>query len=110
MAIPPYHLSAPAVAIIDQNGVMTLSFTPSSQYSTSGLLPADPTVPQSFADYDHWIVKTTINALPQRDYTFQAPLGYSGGSLNFSLTLTSGTITLIIAACNRSSLQLTNFS
>src|ERR1700675_3737049 len=108
MSIPPYHLSAPAVAIIHQNGVMTLSFTPSAQYSASGLPPADAT-PPSFVDYDHWHILTTVNAGPINTANFNAPIGYAGGSLTFTETLSSGTITLTMAAFNGSSAQITNF-
>lgn len=108
MSIPPYHLSAPAVAVIDQFFNLTLSFIPSAQYSTSGLPPANPTLTPSYADYDHWNIVTTINATPHTA-TFQAPVGYAGGSLTFTETLSSGTITLNMAAFNSSSQQLTNF-
>ena len=58
----PLHLTAPAVAIIDQNFNMTLSFTPSARYGgATGLPPADSTAP-TYADYDHWLIRTTINA------------------------------------------------
>src|SRR5271157_3642531 len=99
MAIPPYHLSAPATAIIDQNGVMTLSFLPSAQYSANGLPPAVAADGLSYADYDHWLIRTTVNAGPNNDVIFPTP-GYLGGSLTYTQTLTSGTITLTMAAFN----------
>lgn len=105
----PLHLTAPAVAVIDQNFNMTLSFTPSSRYGgATGLPPADSTAP-SFADYDHWIIRTTINAGPNHDVTFPAPVGYTGGSLTFQETLSAGTITLTMAAFDSSSNNLTQF-
>ena len=84
----PLHLTAPAVATIDQNGVMTLSFTPSAQYGGAlGLPPADAT-PPTYSDYDHWHIVTTVNAGPNSTATFLAPVGYTGGSLTFTETLT----------------------
>ena len=87
---------------------MTLSFTPSAQYSPTGLPPADAT-PASFADYDHFIIRTTINAGPNHDVTFPVPVGYAGGSLTFTETLSAGTINLTMAAFNSSSVQISNF-
>ena len=82
---------------------MTLSFTPSSQYT-------DGHQPPSFSDYDHWLIRTTINAGPNTDVVFPAPIGYAGGSLTFTETLSAGTITLTMAAFDSTpNEQLTNF-
>jgi hypothetical protein len=105
----PLHLTAPAVAVIDQNFNMTLSFTPSARYGgATGLPPADAT-PPSYADYDHWLIRTTINAGPNHDVTFPVPVGYTGGSLTFQETLSAGTITLTMAAFDSSNNNLTQF-
>src|SRR5271170_2406497 len=104
----PLHLTAPTVASIDQNGVLTLSFTPSAQYGgATGFPPADST-PPTYSDYDHWQIVTTVNATPTTSI-FHAPVGYTGGSLTFSETLTNGTITLNMAAFDSGSNNLTQF-
>jgi Putative Ig domain len=102
------YLSAPAVATIDQNGVLTVSFTPSVQYSLNGLAPAAGAV-SSYSDYDHWHIVTSVNAGPSNTATFLAPVGYSGGSLTFTENVTSGTVTLTMAAFNSSPALITNF-
>src|SRR5271170_479414 len=107
--VSPTHLAAPAVAIIDQNGVLTLSFTPSAQYSVLGQPPPVVGDVPSYTDYDHWLIRTTVNAGPNQDATFLAPVGYSGGSLTFTETLVIGTITLTMAAFNSAGNQLTQF-
>jgi hypothetical protein len=98
-----FYVSAPASAIIDQNNVMTLSFTPSVTE-----IPGTATLTGQFSDYDHWVISTTINAISQPDSTFPAPIGYAGGSLTFSKTLTAGTITLSMRAQNSSNVNITN--
>src|SRR5277367_1008663 len=89
-----FYLSAPTVATIDQNGVMTVSFTPSNQYSPNGLAPATGAV-SAYTDYDHWHIITTVNATPTPNpfALFDAPVGYAGGSLTYTQTITPGTIT-----------------
>src|SRR5271170_6639981 len=103
------YLSAPTVATIDQNGVMTISFTPSNQYSPNGLAPATGAV-AAYSDYDHWHIITTINGTPTPNpfAVFVVP-SYTGGSLTYTQTITSGTVSLTMAAFDASSAQITNF-
>jgi len=105
------YISAPAVAIIDQNYNMTLSFTPSAQYSPNGLAPATGSV-SSYSDYNNWLITTTVNAVPN-PVTFNAPVDYVGGSLTYTEILSAGTITLTMAAFDSPTQilanQITNF-
>lgn len=78
---------------------MTLSFTPSASYTDA--------TPPSFSDYDHWVITTTVNAGPNHNVTFPAPIGYAGGSLTFTETLTAGTITLTMLAQDSGNIAIT---
>jgi hypothetical protein len=99
---PLSYTSAPAVAILDQNNNLTLSFTPVINTLT---VP-----PQSYADYSYWNIYTTINAGPTHTDQFNAPGGYAGGSLTFSKILSAGIVTLSMAGFNSTGpVQLTPF-
>lgn len=93
----PTYPSAPAVAVIDQNNVLTLSFTP----------VADP-ITGLFTNYNYWNIVTTVNAGPTQTAQFLAPIGYTGGSLTFSEILSAGIITLTMQAFDHTPAALTN--
>ena len=89
--------SAPATAILDQNFNLTLGFT-----------PAVDTVLFPPATYDYWDIQTTLNAGPVVHTHFNAPVGYTGGSLTYTTILSAGTITLNMIAIDSSSADITN--
>lgn len=83
--------NAPAVAIIDQNNVLTLSWTPVGDAITG-----------SYSAYNHWDITTTVNAGPPATSVFLPPIGYAGGSLTFSEIVSSGIVTLTMQAFSSS--------
>ena len=93
----PTYNSAPAVAIIDQNNVLTLSFTP----------VADP-ITGLYTNYNYWDIITTINAGPNQIAAFNAPVGYTGGSLTYTSILSAGIVTLTMQAFDHTPAALTN--
>src|SRR5271166_3292265 len=96
----PYPLSqAPAVAVIDQNNVLTLSFTPVGDVTVQ---------PNEFLNYNYWNITTTINAGPPQIAQFVAPVGYAGGSLTYTSILSAGSVTLTVQAFDHSSIHLTD--
>src|SRR5271157_5171674 len=96
----PYPLSqAPAVAVIDQNNVLTLSFTPVGDVTVQ---------PNEFLNYNYWNITTTINAGPPQIAQFVAPVGYTGGSLTYTSILSAGIVTLTMQAFDHSSVHLTD--
>ena len=109
----PLYTSAPAVAIIDQNNSLTLSWTP-----TAGSAVGDLVSPL-FTAYDHWDITTQVTApvlLPALSTVFLAPgaPNFLGGSQTYTQTLSPGTVTLTMQAWNTappeggSSVYLTN--
>src|SRR5271166_873828 len=92
-AAPYFWPSAPAVATIDQNNVLTLSFTPVT----------DPIIYPP-ATYNYWTITTTS---PTSAVQFPVA-GYIGGSLTFSEILATGNTTLTMQAFDHSSTAITN--
>src|SRR5271163_4110774 len=95
----PTYNSAPAVAIIDQNNVLTLSFTP----------VADP-ITGLYTNYNYWDIITTVNAGPPATAVFTAPTlpPYAGGSLTYTSILSPGIVTLTMQAFDHTPAALTN--
>src|SRR5277367_5470877 len=83
--------NAPAVAIIDQNNALTLSWTPFGDAITG-----------SYSAYNHWDIRTTVNAGPIQTAVFPAPVSYAGGSLTYNTLLSTGIITLTMQAYSSS--------
>lgn len=93
----PTFPSAPAVAIIDQNNVLTVSFNP----------VADP-ITGLYTAYSFWEFYTTVNAGPTQTAQLLAPIAYAGGSLTFSEILSAGIVTLSMRAFTSGPAPLTN--
>src|SRR5271157_419845 len=77
--------NAPAVAVLDQNYNLTVSWTPFGDSLTG-----------SYSAYNHWDVYTTVNAGPIHTAASPAPVGYAGGSLTFTEILSAGVVTQTI--------------
>src|SRR5271155_2061466 len=89
--------SAPATAILDQNFNLTLGFTPAVD---SVLYPP--------STYNYWTITTTLNAGPNVNVNFNAPVGYTGGSLTYSTILSAGIITLTMQAFDHTPAAIKN--
>ena len=83
--------NAPAVAVLDQNYNLTVSWTPFGDSLTG-----------SYSAYNHWDVYTTVNAGPIHTAASPAPVGYAGGSLTFTEILSAGVVTLTMRAFSSS--------
>ena len=83
--------NAPAVAVIDQNFNLTVSWTPFGDAVTG-----------SYSSYNHWDIYTTVNAGPIQTAVFPAPVAYAGGSLTFAEILSAGIVTLSMQAFSSS--------
>src|SRR5271157_1752527 len=81
--------NSPAVAVIDQNFNMTLSWTPVADALTG-----------SFTAYNHWDITTQVGLNPPLLAKYLAPgfPAFAGGSQTYLQTLSAGTVTLTMQA------------
>jgi hypothetical protein len=79
--------SAPAVAVLDQNFNLTLSWTPQLDTLMTG----------SFSTYNHWDIVTQVGLNPVITVAFPTP-AFAGGSLTYTQILSAGVVTLNMQA------------